>query len=519
MSAENPCCGLRPADPSRAVPVEHIRASEINGVWLGLPLLLLMENAGKSVADAIECKLGNVRGKTVHVLAGKGGNAGDGFVAARHLARRGARVVVHLGYEPESVAHPDARLNLEVLMRTGLARIVRPYKRGWLDLSQADVVIDAMLGIGVHGDLRPPISDMAEAYNRARSLKVSIDTPTGLDPDTGRAASNAVRSDLTVTMGWEKRGFFKGEARLYTGEILVAEIGLPSEAEFYAGPGDLAARIPKRPKTAHKGQGGRVLVIGGSSDYVGAPLLSAWAASRVGVDLVFLTAPRETTFAASSRCSTVIPRPFKSTILTINDLNSVLETAEKAHAIVIGPGLGLYKDTVTAVISLLRGLRGKAVVIDADALKIVAREKLKLWPEAILTPHRGEAAMLLGIDQVEDAVEAAKRIAREYNATVLLKGPIDTICDASGRCRLNRSGVPAMSVGGTGDVLSGSLAGILARRISKGLEPDPLNTAAAAAFLVGRAGELAYEERGESMIAGDLLDTIPKVFLEADKLA
>ncbi len=513
------CCGFRRARPDRAVSVEHVRACEINGVWLGVPLLLLMENAGKSVADAVDCRLGGVKGKTIHILAGKGGNAGDGFVAARHLARRGARVVVHLAYEPETITHSDTLLNYRILEKTGLARIVKPHRRGWLDLSGADVIIDAMLGVGVRGELRPPISEMAEAYNSAGGLKVSVDTPTGLDPDTGRASGNAVRSDITVTMGWEKRGFFQGEARLYTGEILVAEIGLPREAEIYAGPGDLRARIPKRPRTAHKGQGGRVVVIGGSVYYVGAPLLSAWSASRVGVDLVYLVAPRETAFTASSKCSTIIPRPFSSTILTLNDLDTIVEIAEKAHSLVVGPGLGLSEETVNAVARLLKLLEGKPVVIDADALKIVARKGLKLWPEAVLTPHRGEAALLLGAEKIGDPMEAAKAIASKYNCTVLLKGPEDYICDSSGNCRINRSGVPAMAVGGTGDILSGALAGIIARRTSKGLPPDTLNSAAAAAFLVGRAGELAYEARGESMIAGDLLETIPHVFKEADGLA
>ncbi|MCE4625917.1 MAG: NAD(P)H-hydrate dehydratase [Desulfurococcales archaeon] len=515
------CPGLYEASPEDAVSVEHVRASELNGVYLGVPLLLLMESAGRSVADAIECKLGSVKGKSVHILAGKGGNAGDGFVAGRHLALRGAKVVVHLSSRAHEVTHPDARLNLEALIRAGGVRVLEPGKRGWLDLSTADVIVDAMLGIGVRGALRGRIRDMADAMNESGGLRVAIDTPTGLNPDTGEAVEGAVRADLTVTMGWAKRGLFMGKAPLYTGEVLVAEIGLPREAEIYAGPGDVIARLPDRPRDAHKGVGGRVLIVAGSKYYVGAAILSAGAATRSGVDLVYLSSVKGTAVEAASRFSSVIPVPYKGDILSADDIERVVETAAKAHSILIGPGLGAEEETLEAVARLYRELRerwpDKPIVMDADALKAIDRIG-ELDELTIITPHRGEARRLHRKKSSDDLKAIAEDIAKTIGATVLLKAPHDIICSPRGPCRVNRSGVPAMSVGGTGDVLSGIVAGFLARRASKGLDPDPLNTAAAAAFLTGLAGEMAYELYGEAMTASDVLEVIPKALTKCREL-
>jgi len=515
------CPGLRRASPGEAVSIEHVRSAEINGVALGVPLVLLMENAGRAVADAVECRLGGVEGRVVHVLAGKGGNAGDGFVAARHLARRGARVVVHLSSSPSEVSHPDARLNLEALLSLDSVRIVKPWGRGWLDLSGADAVIDAMLGIGVRGALRGAIREMAEAFNRSRGLRVAVDTPTGLDPDTGVAVEGAVRADLTVAMGWAKRGFFVGEASLYTGEVLVAEIGLPREAELYAGPGDVLARLPRRPRDAHKGVGGRVLVVAGGENYVGAAVLAAMAACRSGVDLVYLASEPPTAKTAASQCSSIIPVPLRGRSLSAQDVPRLVMLAKRAHATLIGPGIGSEDSVLEAAAGLIGKIAaempGHPLVVDADGLKALELHKPPLPTPTVLTPHRGEARRLAGKDGSPE--ELAREIASSTGATVLVKAPVDAACSPRGVCRLNRSGVAAMSVGGTGDVLAGLLAGYLARRASKGLDPDPLNVAITAAYVAGRAGELAYGELGEAMTALDVLGKVPLVYREAAELA
>jgi hydroxyethylthiazole kinase-like uncharacterized protein yjeF len=509
------CPGFLDASRAPVLEVEDVRAFEANSAWLGVPLTLLMENAGRAVADAVECRLGGVRGRRIVAFAGRGGNGGDAIVAARHLAARGARVEVVLVY-PEQLyeGHPDTRMNLEALRRSGYARVRRARSPGDLKPVSADAVIDGLLGIGARGGLREPIASAARAVSESGGLRVSVDVPTGVDPDTGAAVEGAVRADVTVTFHAAKPGLLKGEGRLHAGEVLVAEVGMPPQAMELAGPGDVAARLPPRPREAHKGQGGRVLVVGGSSLYYGAAALAATAAYRAGADLAFLAAPEEVARAAASWNPGIIPRALPGARLAPRHVELVTPEASRAHAVVVGPGLGLADDTVEAVGRLLEELRGRPVVVDADALKAVARLGLSLWPEAVLTPHRGEARMLLGGEEVEPP-EAARRIAREYQATVILKGPVDYICEPGDGCRRNVAGVPAMSTGGTGDVLSGVVAAFLARRASLGLSLKPLHTAAAAAYTVGRAGELAYQATGEGLTALDVAEAVPRAVRES----
>ncbi len=516
------CTGLREARPEEAINVEDMRAAEVNAVYHGISLDLLMENAGRAIADAVECVTGNVRGLKIAVAAGKGGNGGDAIVAARHLAERGARVEVHLSHPPELITHGSTSRNLKVLASSGYARLVKPWGKGWGDFTGADVVIDGLLGIGARGRLRDPIYTLARAVREHQGLRLSIDTPTGVDPDTGDVADGAVVADVTVTLYKPKRGLFLGNAPLYTGRILVAPIGIPPEAEKIAGPGDVA-RIPPRPRDAHKGMGGRVLVVGGSRWYIGAPMLAAVSAARAGVDLVYLAGPRHIAFEAASRHSTIIPVPIDNEVIRPTHVEYILEASERVHAVVVGPGAGTDKETLDALSMLIREMisRGKIVVVDADGLKAVEAGIRGLGGEhrqrVVLTPHRGEAARLLGVEHVTDPGNAARELASRLGVVVVLKGVIDYICGPSG-CRLNKTGTPSMSVGGTGDVLSGVIAGFAARRAALGLRPDLVNVAAAGVYIVGRAGELAVERVGENISALDVVDYISRALAEARSL-
>ena len=496
--------------------VEDTRAYETNTVWLGIPLLLLMENAGRAVADAVECYLGSARGKRVVVYAGKGGNGGDAIVAARHLAARGADVTVYLLYDPKLVEHEDARLNLEALLKSRTIRVVhyddpRDYRP-----EDADVLIDGILGIGVRGKLREPVASALAAFNASKGFRVAVDVPTGLDPDTGDAVEGTARVDVTVTMHTLKPGLLAEKARPYVGEVLVAEVGMPREAYLLAGPGDVAARVPQRPRDAYKGGNGKVLTVGGSYHYYGAPFYAASAALLAGADLSFLAAPQDVARSAASSNPGIIPVPLKGEILTEEVVDAVVEEARRVDAVAIGPGLGTAEETKRAVVRILEAVRGKPTVIDADALKAVAELKPRLWPEAVLTPHRGEARLLAGHDG--DPAQLAQEIAKAYGATVLLKAPKppgDVICSPDGRCRYNVTGHPAMAVGGTGDVLTGITAGFLARRAALSKTLDPLHIAAAAAWVSGRAGELAVRDRGENITTLDVLARVQDAIREA----
>lgn len=509
------CPGFRGASAGDAVRVEDMRAWEVNSVWWGVSLSKLMENAGRAVADAIQCILGDVRGRRVAVYAGRGGNGGDGVVAARHLESRGARVEVHLLYDPALTTHPDTRENLGYLLKSTRVKVVTPYARGWLEPGDYDVVVDAILGVGVRGSLRSPVSDALKVFNQSQGLRVAVDIPTGLDPDSGVAVEGSARADVTVTMHRPKVGLLVNQGPLYAGKVMVADIGMPIEAEEYAGPGDVAARVPVRPREAYKGLGGRVLVIGGSQFYVGAPVIAARAAAVSGADLVYLASPQHIAFPASVESPYIIPVVRGAGGEALEGLEKLIA---RVHAIVFGPGIGVTDEARELLSFLLGKARGKPLIVDADGLKVLAESKAKLWSGAILTPHRGEAGMLLGVevDPIKaDPLDLARRVSREYNATVVVKAPVDAICDQNSRCRLNKTGHPAMAVGGTGDALTGVIASFIARRVALGRDPDPLNVAAAAAYICGRAGELAVEEKGETITPLDVVDKIQQAIKEA----
>lgn len=496
--------------------VRDIRAYEINAVWLGLPLLMLMENAGRSIADYITRKLGgDVQGKSIVVFVGKGGNGGDGLVAARHLASRGAKVIVVLLYRENEIEHPDTLFNLKIVK--SMDRTVKITRlEAVKDPFESDILIDAMLGVGVKGKPREPIASAIRLFNKSRGFKISVDVPTGVDPDTGNVADIAVKADATITFHKLKPGLIK--AREYVGEVIVANIGLPPEAEIYVGPGDVKVRVRRKPPNAHKGMGGRVLVIGGSELYTGAPALAALASLRAGADLAFVIAPKRAANIIASYSPNIISHSVEADNFIPEVIDKVIKQIGKLkpHSIIIGPGLGLSNETREFTIKLIEYLASmdiRGIVIDADALKHIANTRVDLKGKAILTPHRRELSILLNVDvedSLDDKICKCIEASRKYNAVVLLKGQIDVICFKD-MYRLNKTGTPAMSVGGTGDVLSGVVVALLARGLT------PYEAAQVAAYINGRAGEIVSETYGERITATDLLDAIPKVFIEADK--
>jgi NAD(P)H-hydrate epimerase len=513
------CPGIREPDPGKAISVEDMRAIEVNVALRGLPVDVLMENAGRSVASLIECAKGEVSGLRVDVVAGKGGNAGDGFVAARYLSLAGASVRVHMLYSWQAITHKAAKRNYELLKAVDGVEIIEPSGSEWLELEDSDVVVDAVLGMAVRGALRGPVKSAVDAMNRSGALKVSIDTPTGLDPDTGTVGGDAVRADVTVSLHAPKRGLLLEASREYVGRLVVADIGIPGGIQEETGPGDYVARVPDRPRDAHKGVGGRVLIVAGSRDYVGAPILASTAASFIA-DLVYLVSAGSVAYEAASRVSSVIPRAFKGDYFTREDLGIVEGLLGRAHSIVVGPGVSGGEETVRAVAELLDRVEGMPTVIDADALKAVV-ERGRLWGTAVITPHRGELRAIsegLGL-RAGDTLEAVKLVASRLGCVVALKGPTDIVCSPEGRCRLNKRGVPSMSVGGTGDLLVGLIASIMARRAALGLDPDPLNSAATALYVNGRAGEMADEEQGGAVTAYAVSDKIPKAIYEAKEIS
>ncbi|MEM2882310.1 MAG: NAD(P)H-hydrate dehydratase [Candidatus Bathyarchaeia archaeon] len=487
-------------------------ALDMNAAFLGVSTLQLMENAGRAVAWEIASRL--PPGSKIVIFGGTGRNGGDGMVAARHLASGGFRVsFVLIGRESE-IRDECALRNFRILK--GLWRSVAMEEAG--DSSaiapvEADAIIDALLGTGAKGPLRQPILQAVRAINASKGLKLSIDIPTGIDSDTGEVLGEAVRSDITVTFHKAKAGLAK--AGEYAGQVKVVGIGIPPEAESMAGPGDLALVVRKRPMESHKGDFGRLLVIGGSETYTGAPCLVALAALRCGADLVYIAAPKEAARSISSTSPNMITVKLDGDCLSKRSIGPIRPLLERATAVAMGPGLGTREETFEAVDEILSMLEvlGKPSVIDADAVKAMGRSRKPLRSPAVLTPHRGEFKALTGLElpydrrSLEEQIRSVKEAAKGLNCTILLKGPIDIVSDGE-RVKLNSTGNPFMTVGGTGDVLTGIVGCFLAQGAG------PMRAATAGAFLNGFLGDSLLKKGRAPLLPTDMIEEIPKALNE-----
>ncbi|MEM0232471.1 MAG: NAD(P)H-hydrate dehydratase [Candidatus Nezhaarchaeales archaeon] len=485
-----------------------------NAEYLGVSRLLLMENAGRSIAEVVEQKVG-IKDKKIVIVAGRGNKAGDGFVAARHIACKGGRPTVILIGRGADIEGREAKYNWEIIKRMDWTiRIIELGEHVDLEalkreIEGADVVIDALIGTGLRGPLREPLLSIVNMINSFRSFKVSIDVPTGINPSTGEIHGEAIKADVTVTMHKPKRGL-RGNER-YTGELVVANIGIPPEAEIIVGPGDVRFTARRRHPKSKKGDWGKVLIVGGGWQYSGAPALAALAALRAGSDLVVIIAPSSVSNAIRSYSPNLIVREVNGLKFTSKHVDEVVKVAEGFDCVIIGPGMGVDEEVFDAVRLMVDKFRavGKPMVIDADGLKaLVNHLDLVKGAGAILTPHAGEFRLLFNINLRESWVEKAvevMRVAREHEVTLLVKAhPEDVISDGL-RVKVNMTGNPAMTVGGTGDVLTGLTASILSKKVPY------LRAAAAASFICGAAGSLAAEEKGYHILATDVIEKIPEV--------
>ncbi|MGQ9545457.1 MAG: NAD(P)H-hydrate dehydratase [Candidatus Bathycorpusculaceae bacterium] len=484
----------------------EMRALEVNAEYFGVSRLQLMENAGHNVAVEIASRF--QPGKTVAVFCGLGGNGGDGFVVARHLSSLGFKVTVILAGKAKEITDKEALKNWEALQFLGeTISMYEVYDSTLIPEIKAEIVVDALLGIGTKGKLRPPILQLVQKINAMSAFKVAVDVPTGIDSDTGEVLGEAVKANLTITFHKTKKGFEK--AKEYVGELTVKDIGLPEDFESFAGPGDVFLVVKPRPSEAHKGDFGRLLVIGGSETFSGAPAFVGLAALRTGVDLAYVAAPEKTAYAISSMSPDLITLKLEGGHLNLGNIPILKTYIEIASAVVLGPGLGLHVETREAVKAVVEAVEmaGKPLLLDADGLKAFSEFKRRLNVPLVLTPHAGEYAILTGKrlpENLKEKVSEVQKTAAELGAVILLKGPVDIICDEK-RFKLNFTGNPGMTVGGTGDVLSGIVAAFLAQQV------DPFEAAVAGAFVNGAAGDFVYEEKGYHMVSTDLLQWIPKV--------
>jgi hydroxyethylthiazole kinase-like uncharacterized protein yjeF len=478
--------------PLKPLSAEEMRRIDENCVGLGISKLQLMENAGKAVAERARDICKGLRGssKTVAIICGLGNNGGDGFVAARHLSRDFVVHVVLVGYE-KALRTEEARKNWEILEH--MDRSVTLYQGAAIfgpqsplaKLSGYDLIIDAIFGTGLAGPVREPELTAIHLINQAKITKLAVDVPSGYGTET------MVDSDYLVAFHGPKVG-------PRSKRMTVCDIGIPLEAELYTGPGDLS--LQRRRAESHKGENGRVLIIGGGP-YSGAPTLAALAALRSGVDIVTVASPSAEVIAGFD--PNLIVRKIGIDRVTTREVESLIELIAKHDSVVLGPGLGADEETIRASSALIAAC--KNLTLDADALRGLARSEYEAGKIAI-TPHLGEFEALTGAaipSDIQERVEAVKAFSRDWNVVTLLKGRIDIISDGT-RCRLNKTGNAAMTVGGTGDVLAG-LVGALSTSL------DKMQAASAAAYLNGCAGDLAYSRFGYSLLATDVIDCVADV--------
>ena len=492
---------------TETISTPEMRAIETNAEYFGISLLQLMETAGRNVAEEIAARF-QPKKTRVAIFCGSGGNGGDGFVAARYLTCSGFKVEVILAGKASNIAHESAKKNwLALQPLRNVIPVTEVKDSALIPDVKADVAVDALLGIGLTGKLRPPIKQIVEKINSMKAYCVAVDVPTGINSDTGEVLGSAVKANLTVTFYKAKPGLAK--AKEYAGDVVVKNIGLPYELEGFTGPGDVTLAVKPRSPEAHKGAFGRLLVIGGSNVFSGAPALAAMAALRTGVDIVAVAAPEKTASVISAMSPALITVKLKGKHLNQGNLSELGEQLGSATAVVLGPGLGLNSETQEAVKQIVEQLeeKGKPLLLDADGLKAFADFKRAVKLPMVLTPHTREYEILTGNklpNDLEERAEKVKRTARKLGATVLLKGPVDIVSDGV-LTKFNFTGNAGMTVGGTGDVLSGVVGGLLA------MGADPFRAAAAGAFINGAAGDFVVAEKGYHMIPTDLLEYIPHV--------
>jgi hydroxyethylthiazole kinase-like uncharacterized protein yjeF len=502
----------------KAVTSAQMRELDQRTIASGVPGEVLMERAGKEVARCVTEMFSRQGSRAVLLLAGKGNNGGDAFVAARHLAGCGCPVTLALMCRRSDV-QGDALTHWQRMLPG--TQVLELPSVGDLETAVADtkteVIVDGLLGTGIRGDVREPYLSAIQFINRTGLPVVAIDVPSGLDSDTGTICGACVVATVTVTMGLPKIGLIKPQAGAVAGKVRVADIGIPaalvdeapSDVELITA-GDVARLMPKRRWDSHKGDWGHLLILAGSEGYTGAPVLCAHAAARSGAGLVTLAVPREIYPIVATTCPLeVMPRP-------LDDVKSLMASLEKFSAVAIGPGLGLSDEAAGLVSRVLEACR-MPLVLDADALSVLA-DRRRDWGRShrprIVTPHPGEMGRLLGVatDKVQaNRWESAVTCARQLDATVVLKGAGTVIAEPSGRIFVNLTGTPGMARGGMGDALTGLIGGLLAQGLKL------TDASQAGVFVHGLAGEIAAQRVGTSaMLVTDLIDCLGEAFLRIE---
>ena len=496
---------------------------------IGIPGLVLMENAGRAVADAAEKMLGSCCHKRIVIFAGKGNNGGDGSGAGRWLNNRGAEVTLVLACTAEELSGSAAD-ELQYYVACGAAVLEVTDADDNLQFAEienlligADLVIDGLLGTGFTGKMRSLFGRLCRCINQIKEKNpncrvLAIDIPTGVNADTGAADKDAVRADRTVTMALPKLGLYLYPGADCAGELQVADIGMPASLLKEAAGNRILitndmvkTMLPNRPKNAHKGSAGRVVLVAGSCGYVGAAALSSFAAVKGGAGLVTLLTPEDAREILAIKLTEVMVKGLpaaENEAVPEEALEVVSEALEKADVLAIGPGFGV-SDATGSLIREILVTTAVPCVIDADAITALQdhTELLShMLAEKVLTPHPGEMSRITGIriGEIEkNRVEVARLYAEKWQAVIVLKGVPTVVALPDGTVYLNNTGTPAMATGGSGDVLTGLIAALIGQGLTVA------DAAVAGVYIHGLAGELAAKG-SIGLAASELAEMLPE---------
>lgn len=504
------------------------RADEMTINEIGLPGIVLMENAARGATRVILDEVGEVEGLLVAAFCGRGNNGGDGFAVLRMLAQLGAVCTAFLFAKIEDIAG-DAATNLRVAQACGVEIIEVEDDEAFdgleAEMASYDLYVDALLGTGLKSGVRGRYAKAIELINELAAPVLAIDIPSGLSADTGRPLGLAVLADWTATFGAAKQGLLL-DYEDHCGEISVIDISIPPQVVeeldidcLLLDAGAVEAMLPPRLPWGHKGDYGHLLVVGGSTGFSGAPCLAAMAGLRSGAGLVTAALPAGLNQAAEIKLTACMTQPLAETssgALDIKALDTIRQMMISRQALALGPGMGLAEETVELVRDLCEKIDAP-LVLDADGLNAIAETEIKFASDqVVLTPHPGEAARLLETttaDIQKDRLAAARTISKKFNCVCLLKGARSVIAAPEGPAWINPTGSPLLSSGGSGDVLTGLIGGLLAQGAGA------MEAALCATFIHGMAAQLAEEEFGlRGLAAEELNAAIPAAFavLEAD---
>ena len=488
-----------------------------------IPGIVLMENAGRGAAEVIAKIFPDLHKKKIAIIAGKGNNGGDGFVIARYLLNNGIPVRVYLLTDPKGL-RGDAETNFNVFHRMKGEVISVPSSKDYIkvkrDLERFDILVDGIFGTGLDAEVRGYYREVIDHLNTLQKPMVAIDIPSGLDADTGKPLGAAIRASLTITFGLPKIGHLIPPGINYVGEVKVIGIGIPKRlVEEEKIPTYLLEKeeiqrwlsIPRNPDT-HKGDYGHLLVIAGSVGKTGAAAMACQAALRMGAGLVTLAIPKSLNAIMEAKLTEVMTEPLPETpkqTLSLRAFSTIVRLCENKRAVIIGPGLGTYKETQSLVLKLIKAV-DLPIILDADGITALTTQP-KTLPVAnrmlILTPHPGEMAKLVRSqvkEVLEDRIGLSRNFSQSQHVHLVLRGHPSLISTPKGEIFINPTGNPGMASAGAGDVLTGMIGGLVCQGF------DILPSLQMAVYLHGLAGDEGAKEMGEkSLIASDIIEKIP----------